>query len=364
MQNYYDEKDKNLDGVLEHIDLAPKGISESLQINDSVKTFPVHFPDWQNGFLHEAAVISFHGTLFASWYNCPRTELQERSLIRERRSKDGGRTWSEPCVIADDPTGKILFCPPVYGICEDTLYMLVNEMVSADHIHALDLYRYDEKAESYTLLWSRPIPFKLNTNVVTLPNGKLMLSGRIAELDGFPNTPAVLLSDDGRIDTEWRLVRIQENGALPDGAKLVHPEICPILDGNTVYMFCRNDERRVPLLYRSDDCGEHWSKAQTFCLPLSDSKIYAGTLSDGRHYLIANLFPGRSRLAVLFSKAGKPFFDSGFLLQNGISRDFPACDGSQWSYPAAWEQDGNLYVIYTAVLKNPVRGALLSVIPL
>lgn len=364
MFSYYNDDDRTLDAMLEHLSLSAPGIADTLALSPDVRTYPVHFPDWQYGFLHEAAVISYHGVLFASWYNCPRAELNLRTPIRERRSKDGGKTWSEPYVIADDPTGKILFCPPVYGICDDTLYMFLNEMVSADHIHALDLYRYDEKTESYTLLWSRPIPFKLNTNVIALPNGKLMLPGRIAELDGFPNTPAVLISDDGKIDTEWRLVRIQKDGVLPDGAELVHPEICPILDGDTVYMFCRDDNRRVPLLYRSDDCGEHWTQAIAHDLPLSDSKIYAGDLSDGRHYLIANLYPGRSRLAVFFSAPGKPYFDRGVLLQNGVSEDFPVCDGSQWSYPVAWEQDGYLYVIYSAALKVTIRGALLSVIPL
>lgn len=364
MFSYYNDEDRALESMLDRVALAAPGVADGLERNPDVKTFPVHFPDWQYGFLHEAAVISYHGTLFASWYNCPREELILRSPIRERRSKDGGRTWSEPYLLADDPSGSILYCPPVYGVCDDTLYMLMNEMVSPDHIHALNLYRYDEKTETYALLWSRPIPFKLNTNVISLPNGKLMLPGRIAEMDGFPNTPAVLISDSGKIDAKWRLVRLQESGALPDGSELVHPEISAVLDGNRVYMFCRDDRRRVPLVYFSDDCGEHWTRPMAHNLPLSDSKIYAGDLSDGRHYLIANLYPGRSRLAVFFSAPGKPYFDRGFLLQDGLSEAFPVLSGRQWSYPAAWEQDGFLYVIYTAEIKSPIRGALMSVIPL
>ena len=97
-------------------------------------------------------------------------------------SYDGGKTWTEPSVIADDPEGKTLYCPPIYGICDDKLYLFLNEMVAADHMHALDLYVYKEEEGIFTKLWSKPIPFKLNTNVITLPNGKLMLPGRVGEI--------------------------------------------------------------------------------------------------------------------------------------------------------------------------------------
>ena len=128
-------------------------------------------------------------------------------------------------------------------------------MVSADHIHSLDLYVLNTETDAFEMLWSRPIPFKLNTNVVTLPNGKLMLPGRITKMDGFPNTPAVLLSDSGKIDGEWRF-KIAENGNLPDGKELVHPEISVICANEVLYMFCRNDQKRVPIVYISKDFGE------------------------------------------------------------------------------------------------------------
>ena len=98
-------------------------------------------------------------------------------------------------------------------------------MVSADHMHALNLYVFCEETDCFKKLWSRPIPFKINTNVVTLANGKLMLPGRCCQLDSFPNTPAVLISDSGKIDAEWRLVKIAKNGDLPNGTVYRHPEI-------------------------------------------------------------------------------------------------------------------------------------------
>jgi len=241
------------------------------------------------------------------------------------------------------------------------LYMFVNEMVSADHIHALDLYRWNEQTEHFDLLWSRPLPFKLNTNVMTLPNGKLLLSGRIAELDGFPNTPAVLISDSGRIDADWRLVYIQPDGNLPDGSALVHPEICPILHNGTLYMFCRDDNRRVPLLYLSRDFGETWEGAYTHDIPFSNSKIYAGTLQNGKNYVIGNLYPGRSRLAIFFTEPDSMVFTEGRYLQNGFSQELGYGE-NQWSYPVAWEctDRKELVVIQSAEIAPSVRGAVLS----
>jgi hypothetical protein len=57
-------------------------------------------------FLHDPAIAAHKGVLFAAWYNCPEKEMVGESLIRARRSADGGRTWSAPEVIASDRAGE------------------------------------------------------------------------------------------------------------------------------------------------------------------------------------------------------------------------------------------------------------------
>jgi hypothetical protein len=236
-------------------------------------------------------------------------------------------------------------------------------MVAADRMHALELYVLNTETDRFELLWSRPIPFKLNTNVVTLPNGKLMLPGRIAELDGFPNTPAVLISDDGKIDTQWRLVKIAENGDLPDGKKLVHPELSVMCVENILYMFCRNDQRKVPLVYISKDFGETWSGLQGHDIPYISSKIYAGNLSDGRKYLVCNVDKlDRSRLAVYFTEKGSDLFRYRMVLFDQETTEIP--HASACHYPAACEADGKLYVIATINYEWSRRGAVLFTIDL
>ncbi|MBR4185581.1 MAG: exo-alpha-sialidase [Clostridia bacterium] len=352
------EADRRLAAMLPHETFLAEEVADL--DTDGVEAVIVNPPDGQFGFLHEAAVVEFNGTLYAAWYNCPATELQGYTPICGRRSKDGGRTWSERTVICDDPSGKLLYCPPVFGIDGGRLYLFVNRMVAPDHIHSLDLYVLDPASDRFERLWSKPVPFKLNTNAVRLPDGRRMLPGRVGELDGFPNTPAVLLSDDGRLDDDWRQVKIMENGDLPDGSALVHPEISVIENGGTLRMFCRNDARQVPLVFRSDDLGETWSGPIAHDIPIIASKIYCGTLSDGRHYLIANIDKrDRSRLAVYFSEKGSLTFSRRMILFDGCLPGYgpktTACH-----YPAAYEANGKLYVIATLNYETSVRrGAVL-----
>ena len=326
----------------------------------------VHDPGEEFGrFLHEAAIVEFEGVLYTSWYNCKEKELVGYTPIVGRRSYDGGKTWTAPEIIAEDRSGKILYCPPVYGICDGKLYMLINQMVSADHMHSFDLYVLNKETDQFEFLWSRPIPFKLNTNVVHLPNGKLMLPGRIAELDGFPNTPAVMISDSGKIDAEWRIIKVAENGNLLDGERLVHPETTVICCDDVLYLFNRNDRRKVPLVYTSKDFGESWTQAMAHDIPYISSKIYGGTLSDGRHFLIANKDKhDRSKLVLYMTEKGTFTFTKSMLLmdcENSIHNI------SRCHYPAAVEHDGKLYIIATAEYKGDViygRGAVLFTVDL
>jgi hypothetical protein len=364
MQRFFNDSDKKLVNLIGKQSFLENIDPFDLKLNKSICTYTVHEPTFEYRFLHESAIIEYKGVLFASWYNNANTEMDGRSPIRGRRSYDGGKTWTDVEVIADDPTAKIWYCPPVYGICDGKLYMLINEMVGTDLIHALDLFVLDEKSDKFIKLWSKPIPFKLNTNVYTLPNGKLMLPGRIAEMDGFPNTPAVLISDSGKIDAEWRLVKIAENGTLPNGQELLHPECSAIINENAVYIFCRNDYSCVPLVYVSKDACETWT-LRAHDIPFSGSKIYSGTLSNGRNYLIGNILPDRKKLAIFFSKKGKMKFDKGFLLAD--NKSFKDYNGMQWSYPVAHEYLGKLYVIYSGTIDlygQECRSAILSVISL
>lgn len=192
------EQDILLFNMSDCYEIADEEMIKGLAKNEDIKTYIITEPCDEFPFLHEGAVIEFHGRL----------------------------------------------------------YMFINQMVSADHIHTLDLYVYNQTENTFERIWSKAIPFKLNTNVYKLPSGKLMICGRTGDLDGFPATPAVLISDSGKIDADWRIVKIQENEFLPDGRKFEHPETSAIICGKEIYVFCRNDYSDMPILYISRDEGE------------------------------------------------------------------------------------------------------------
>lgn len=337
-----------------------------IKSEDCFTTENVNDPDETSTFLHETAIIEFKNTIYTSWYECPEKELMGYTPVVGKRSFDGGITFTEKEIIAeaDDKTDKILFCPPVYGIDDNKLYMFINEMVAPDHIHALNLYVLNEKSGKFEFLWSKPIPFKLNTNVIKLSNGKLILPGRIGEIDSFPNTPAVLISDSGKIDSDWRLVKIAENGDLPDNSQLIHPELTLIENEKTLYVFSRNDMRHVPLLYISKDFGESFSKAIAHDIPYVGTKIYAGTLKDKRNYIICNTDKlDRRKLCVYFSEKGTMNFNKKLVLFDETSENLEGVTACH--YPAACEYGNKLYIIATKNFDTFIkRGAILFKIDL
>lgn len=367
------DKDVLLFDKMEHIKLLDVDV-DSITKSDKIAEYNVVMPSEEYGFLHEAAIIEYHGTLFAGWYNNKNLELIGFTPIRFTKSNDGGKTWTEPETVAADESGKVLYCPPVFGIYDDKLYMLLNQMVGGDLMHSLDLYEYNEGKEKFEFLWSDPVPFKLNTNTYELANGKLMLPGRIAPMrDNYPTIPAVMISDSGKIDAKWRLVKIQEDAAIPDGSMHTFPETSAIVNGKRVYAFTRQDAftkhdafakddyRKIPLVYISDDNGETWSKPYSHNIPLQDTKIYSGTLSDGRNYIIGNIQPNREKLAIFFSEPGSMKFIKGFVLQDAASEK----SATGYHYPVAYESNRKLYVIYTVNYETWLkRGAAISVIDL
>ncbi len=358
----FDETNQKLYDMMPHVDLLAPMDLEALPHFPGERQNVVCLPDDTFRFLHEAAIISFGGVLFAAWYNCPILELNGFTPIRCARSYDDGKTWERFQTVAADESGAILYCPPVFGIDSGRLYMLVNEMVAPDHIHALDLFVFDPISDRFEQVWTRPIPFKLNTNVSVLPNGRAVVYGRVAELDGFPNTPAVLVSDNGHIDADWYVVKMQQDGNLPDGMHLVHPETSAYVAHDSVFTLCRDDERTVPLVYVSEDMCQTFKPVIAHNIPFANSKIYAGTLSNGVNYAIGNLTRERTKLAIFFTQPGSAVFTKGFMLQDGPSETLGM--GVKWHYPVAYEANGNLYIIYTMNTNEQHRGAALTVLPL
>lgn len=360
--HFFDEADRKLADMMS----AMSFMDSEIQVirDDTITKISLEEPTNESGFLHETAIIEYHDVLYAAWYRCLVTELKDYTPICGKRSYDKGKTWTDTEVWVEPPQEDIMLCPPVFGIDDDKLYMFVNEMVAPDCIHSLNLYVLNAETNQFDLVFKRPIPLKLNTNVVTLPNGKLMLPGRFGELDQFANVPAAIISDSGKIDAEWRLVKIAENAYLADGEKFIHPEMTVLCENDILYMFCRNDLRHVPLVYISKDFGDTWSEAYSHDMPFINSKMYGGQLKDGRFYMVCNIdiFP-RSELGIYISKKNELCFEKYVVLSE---KENPCFEGvTACHYPSVVECDNKLYVIATHNYHDWfLRGAVLYTVDL
>ena len=99
MFNFFSKEDKQLYNMLGHLNMAEKEIS--LKDNSETEIYEVACPDDEYAFLHEAAIIEYHGTLFAAWYNCEEKELIGPTPIRQKRSKEvwyNSKTTAAPAV--------------------------------------------------------------------------------------------------------------------------------------------------------------------------------------------------------------------------------------------------------------------------
>jgi len=159
-------------------------------------------------------------------------------------------------------------------------------------------------------------------------------------------------------------VKVSENEYLVDGSKQIYPETSLIINKNKLYLFSRNDARKIPLVYISEDMGETWSEAHSHDIPIPATKAYSGTLSDGRNYIIGNLYYGRKRLAMFISEPETMDFTKAIVINHNKNKTLGF--GLQWHYPVAYEENGKLYIIQTVTVdeKENKRGAVLSVVDL
>ncbi len=317
----------------------------------------VHRADAEFGFLHDNTVIWHDGALVAAWYNCPAWEMAEASCIRCRRSRDGGRTWSPPEVIAADTAGAgILYVPGVFLSRGKDLSAIVGNMVGVDLVTRCELYALNGETGRWINRGVIAGPFLPNMAPVLMGNGSYIMGGRMAPKPAMkPEIPAVAISAGGDVEASWRLIPMAEGGRGLDGERF--PESTLWVEGADITAIVRGG-----FVFSSRDYGESWSGPVRLDLPIESSKLWAGTLSTGQRYLVWNrpdpAGMRRNLLTLAVSRPGGRELAAMWKVRHGFSDALQA--GPEWSYPCALEQDGNLHVIYTSEKKHSV----MSIIPL
>lgn len=334
----------------------PFPMSPDLSYPKNVVDVVVHRAEKDYQFLHDNAVVWHGDTLFAAWYNCPKAEIEGSSCIRTRRSRDGGRTWSDVSVIAEDRSGAGVFYVPVTFLSHrGQLWAFVSNMAGHDLVTHCEAFKHEEKTDSWASAGYIAGPFLPNNPPLLMENGNFILAGRMTDTVGTkPESPAVAISKGESVAKRWDVVSMMQGSSRPHTD---YPESSVWPDGSQVTAVVRGR-----LVFSSTDYGRTWSGPFRHNLPAEDSKPFAVQLSTGQRCLLWN-YPDSARssrnlLTIAVSRPGEEELAAVWKLRDGYSMELEA--GPEWSYPYAVECEGSLYVIYTSEKKHSV----MSIVPL
>lgn len=331
-------------------------------------------------YLHEASIAFHRGALFTGWANGPQSETNiTHEVYRGRRSPDGGKTWEAVHVIAPggprtahnhgvflDHDGRLRAFISRWDLVSDAPYEHDRDAIARGIVRqAMEAFDYQDDSGSWVsrgVVLPDFIPFDRPKR---LANGNWIIAGETT----FEGQPAMAISAGDDL-SRWRRVALP----LPTGVHLRFPETTVLVDGPRLTAIARGHFRQpreagwplavaqallVALASESRDYGETWSTVAPSNFPMASSKPIADTLRDGRRFLVSNYpLDGRNWLTLALAKPGAPF-TSLWRIREGAS-PFRFRKTAQWSYPAAIEHDGSLYVIYTVSKED----CALSIIPL
>jgi len=316
-------------------------------------------------FLHESSITFHEGVLVAAWANDPRDENSAEGVVRAARSRDLGRSWSAPEMVAPGVEGRE---------CDNHVLL---------HSHGGALYAYAARWAGgvqadgvwHPLPSMRALQFQWEgegrgwreTGVVIprflpmhgpqrLRNGGWIIAGEF----GFETPAVAICADDGF--AAWETVAIRTS------LRLRFPEPTIIVEEDRLVAIIRNEFVLGPpqtqaLVSESFDHGRSWSEARESNFPMVPSKPFAGILSTGQRFLVSNYPDPVSRRGCLTIAVGRPGERVLSMLRT-IRQGVPPvqlaglCKEPQWSYPYAIERDGVLYVTYSISKEDCAMSAI------
>jgi hypothetical protein len=312
-------------------------------------------------YLHESAVAFHRDVLYVCWANHPTNEVNfTDEVIRGRHSTDGGFTWSEPEILAAAPQGGAQsFNHPVLHEHDGTLYGFFTRWV--DKKPGVEIFALNDatgKWDSQSAYIPGFLPFR---PPLKMRDGNWIIGG-----ENYWYEAAVAISH-GEDMTAWDVVQIPR----PADLDLIFPETALQDLGDRVIAICRPKLTRTAPVAVSEDCGRTWTTLALSNFPLDTSQTYCGVLSTGQYYLMTcNHEDGRALLQIAVTRPGEERFSRIWKLRHqkypkrrlfgGWGHGNMVGQPTEWSYPAAVERDGKLYVTYTQGKED----CCLSIIPI
>ena len=294
-------------------------------------------------FLHGAAIIEHQGIFYANWANSPTNENGPHETLQGRRSRDGGKTWSDLEVVGPGFEGPDRHSHGVFLKHEGKLWTICSRFGVGKPAkrfpglkgEAFVLNETIDRWESRGIVMQNCWPYD---EPVRMQNGNLITGGQ--DKDGLP----VVAISHGNDLTHWDTVLIP----YPPQLAPSFAETTVSVVGKSVVAIIRGGGN-VAWISSSDDYGKTWSRAQQSNLPMPRSKAYFGKLSTGQQYLVSNL-KNRDTLVISVSKPGETTLSRMWKIRHGKSgppRFTGFAKGKQWSYPYGHESGGMLYVVYS-----------------
>ena len=168
-------------------------------------------------------------------------------------------------------------------------------------------------------LWNRSIPFPAVSDVaaVAVCNGKDLTKWEIREI---PDPDHInYWGETALLETDHGLCAVIRNGKNP-------------------YAFVSH----------STNGGNTWSPMVESNFEIASSKLYAGTLSNGKRYLIFNMRGELYRDTLAIAVGSEPF-ERVHLIRHGFGAPLKFWCKNEWCYPYAFEdrEENRLMVVYT-----------------
>lgn len=321
-------------------------------------------------YLHESGIIWFNDVLYTAWASAKEEESADDKHIMGRYSKDGGRTWSEPIVIAPPVEGPDRREYASFVEKDGRLYLFTTRIHSgwsfADP--RLELFRLKDDSLTeweYVGIVSED-DFVATDKPRLLDNNRWIFSGMRKEyVEGKRiGRNRIAISEPNDL-TQWTITGIDH----PENMRF--PFSTFIVEGSDITAIIRNSTDTLAMVAYSDDYGMTWTDAEPTNLPVTGNKSFASVLSTGQRYLIGVTpeRPGshlRQALTIKVSEPGNSQFSKVWRISRGMPHPMryegrgKGPGAGQWSYAKAVEHEGYLYAIYTVNKED----AELAIIPL
>lgn len=299
-------------------------------------------------WLHGVALVWHRGRLYASFGLNRGAENTAGEEAHFAVSTNHGRTWTPPRLIDAGDDSDLAISHGVFLEHAGTLWAFQGAFTGRmKSVHTRG-YRLNDETGDWEKLgevvgegfWPMQEPQRL-------PDGSWLMAGVRVQggLGGGDDWAAVAIAPADDLTT-WNLVPIEPSPELD-----LWGESTVLLNGHNIRCLSRFRDP-IALVADSTDGGRTWTRMERSNLPMAASKPYAGTLSTGQHYLIAQTTADggnrRSPLTIAVSRPHDTEFSQVFRIRDAV-QDGPGESNPQTrlSYPYAVEHDGHLYVGYS-----------------